>query len=107
MSQAEAKADGPIRRRYLSDRIMLLLLYAPVNPERGIAGRLEGGAVLLKMGPLARSLAMNSTKVFDQLLFLQHAGYLTSVDYNFKFGYVRVDVTPPQCQWAPRSETPS
>ena len=93
------KTDGPIRSRYLADRIMLVLLYAPVNAEEGIVGRLEGGGILLKMGPLARRLALNSTKLFDQLLFLQHAGYLSCVDYNFKFGQVKVDVTPPQCKW--------
>ncbi len=88
----------PIRHRYLADRILLLLLYKPADPEHGLE-RLEDGSVALKMGPISRLLKMNSTRLYDQLLFLQHTGYLDLLDHKYKWGWVRVRPTRPLCSW--------
>ena len=94
--------NEPIRHRYLADRILILLLYRPADESIGLL-RLEDGAVALKMGPLARALKMNSTRLYDQLLFLQSEGYLTTVDYKWKWGMVRVVPSAPSCvaAWSP------
>lgn len=79
---------------------MLLLLYQPSNPDVGIERLAEPqAACLLHMGPLARTLKLNSSRLYDQLLFLQSIGYLQKVDVNFKWGRVLVVPTPP-CGWS-------
>jgi len=83
-----------VRHRYIADRIMMLLLYMPANPEFGVE-REEDGIVILKMGPFAKYLAMNSSKLYDQMLFLHHAGYIARVDPVSRWGYLVIHVTPP------------
>ena len=90
--------DGPIRHRYVCDRILLVLLYAPASEEEG-RDRLEDGSILLKMSKVARSLRMSSTHLYDQLLFLQHTGYIAELDVRFKHGCVRILPTKPLCRW--------
>lgn len=93
--------NEPIRHRYLADRILLLLLYSASDASIGLE-RLApdaGGGVLLRMGPLSRALRLNSSKLYDQLLFLQHTGYLEYVDYKFKWNHVLVKPTKPQVSW--------
>lgn len=97
MTKALDKPE-PIRQRYLADRLMMLLLYAPASEADG-RDRLEDGSISLKMTKVARSLRMNSSKLFDQLLFLQHSGYITELDVRFKYGCVRLRPTKPLCFW--------
>ena len=80
------RQDGQVRRRYIADRIMLVLLYHP-----SVEGHLERreGWITLKPSWLARQLKMNSSKLYDQFLFLQEQGYLV-VDRQAKWGYVRL-----------------
>lgn len=86
-----------VRVRYLADRIMLILLYSA--PTDGMLERTADGAVLIKAGPLARALKLNSTRLYDQLLFLQHSGYLTDVDPKARWGWVSVKPTRPAVNW--------
>lgn len=88
----------PIRHRYMADRLLALLLYKPADSEAGIE-RLEDGSVLLKMGPLARLLKLNSSKLYDQLLFLHSMGYLDTFDIKYAWGKVRVRPSQPLCRW--------
>jgi hypothetical protein len=98
MSNAE-----PIRHRYMADRLLAILLYKPANPEAGIE-RLADGSVLLKMGPLARLLKLNSSKLYDQLLFLHSMGYIDTFDIKYAWGRVRVRPALPLCHWNADSE---
>lgn len=86
--------DGPIRSRYLPDRILLALLYKPADPDIGF-NRLPDGSLLLKMAPVGKEFKLNSTRFFDQLLFLQAAGYLEKLDMRAKWGHVLVRPTLP------------
>jgi len=88
---------GQVRHRYLADRIALLLLYRAPSEEEGIQ-RMEDGSVLLRMGPFSRSLRLNSSRCYDQLLFLKEMGYLAEVDVNYQYGRVKVRVQPPLTQ---------
>jgi hypothetical protein len=93
----QVKQDGPIRQRYAADRTLLLLLYRPASP--GEIERLEDGSVAIKMGPVARLMKYNSSKMYDQLLFLQSIGYIRELDSAWRWGWVRIVVTPPLCSW--------
>lgn len=86
-----------IRHRYLADRIMLLLLYRPASEESGI-DRLEDGSLVLRMGRFATLLRLNSSKTYDQLLFLQSLNYISLVDPRYGWGKVRVVLAPPLTQ---------
>ena len=100
-TDVDASSDeslGPVRHRYIADRLLILLLYRPASEEEGIT-RLEDGSLLLKMGRLARLLRLNSSRIYDQLLFLEHTGYLAYVDYKFKYGQVRVKPVAPLVTW--------
>lgn len=98
MSTVSNTDKEPIRRRYIADRILLLLLYKPADPDNGF-DRLADGSLSLKMGPVSRLLKMNSTKLYDQFLFLQHTGYLDIFDHKYKWGHVRVRPTQPLPLW--------
>jgi hypothetical protein len=93
----------PIRHRYMADRLLAILLYKPADPAAGIE-RLPDGFVLLKMGPLARLLKLNSSKLYDQLLFLHSMGYIDTFDIKYAWGRVRVRPTLPLCHWNVDSE---
>lgn len=89
---------NPVRHRYMADRLLALLLYKPADKEAGIE-RLPDGSVLLRMGPLARLLKLNSSKLYDQLLFLHSMGYLDTFDIKYAWGKVRVRPSKPLCSW--------
>lgn len=89
-----APGKGAMRQRYLADRILVTLLFRTHDPEGGFT-RQTSGHILLKLGPLASLLKMNSTKLYDQILFLHHAGYIQSVDPRYKWGHLRLLMTPP------------
>lgn len=91
--------DQPIRHRYLADRILLLLLYRPASADEGIE-RLEDGSVAVRMGPVSRMLKLNSTKLYDTFLFLHSVGYLREVDSKWRWGWVRLVLARPLCQWS-------
>lgn len=97
MSQIDSPAN-PVRHRYMADRLLALLLYKPEDKAAGIE-RLPDGSVLLKMGPLARLLKLNSSKLYDQLLFLHSMGYLDTFDIKSQWGRVRVRPSKPLCAW--------
>lgn len=95
MTTPSAQApEGPVRHRYLADRILLLLLYRPASAEEGIE-RLDDGSVAIRMGPVARLLKMNSTRLYDSLLFLHSIGYIRELDSKWRWGWVRCHITPP------------
>jgi len=87
-----------IRSRYIADRILLILLYRPGEEEIGLT-RLEDGSILVRTGAMARSLKMNSSKLYDQFLYLQHAGYVDLLDLKYKFGQIRIRPTRPAVKW--------
>ena len=82
----------------MADRLLALLLYKPEDKVAGIE-RLKDGSVLLRMGPLARLLKLNSSKLYDQLLFLHSMGYLEVFDIKYQWGRVRVRPSKPLCSW--------
>ena len=93
MAQPSAHPESSIRHRYLADRVLLLLLYRPAEPDS--IERLEDGSVAIKMAAVARLLKLNSTKLYDQLLFLKEAGYIMLVDPKWRWAWVRVVCTVP------------
>lgn len=89
---------NPVRHRYMADRLLALLLYKAEDKQTGIE-RLKDGSILLKMGPLSRLLKLNSSKLYDQLLFLHSMGYLDTFDIKYAWGRVRVRPAKPLCSW--------
>lgn len=103
MSSNSTPPTNPVRHRYMADRLLALLLYKPASEEDGVL-RLEDGSVLLRMGPLSRLLKLNSSKLYDQLLFLHSMGYLEMVDIKYQWGRVRVRPSKPLCSWPSKQE---
>jgi hypothetical protein len=93
--ESTPQEKGSIRRRYLADRILLILLYKPTDDSIGFTRRPDG-ACLVRMGPLARVLKLNSTRLYDQFLFLEHTGYIDKLNPKYKYGHVLVRPALPQ-----------
>ena len=97
MSDMQETPTRKVRGRYLCDRLQLLLLYSPAID--GMLEREQDGHILLRTGPFARQLKLNSSKLFDSLLFLQSTGYLRIDPMPPKYGWLRIYPTRPLVMW--------